>query len=82
MRDREQEPEAGLQSGGAREDREQPQLAVRQQETDFTEEVEQSLWKHRQAPKFTGLSAGRWEFCFQIIYFNICHPSGVNFLSL
>lgn len=49
---------------------------------DFPEEAEQSLLKHRQAPKFTGLSAARWEFCFQIIYFNICHPSGVNFLSL
>lgn len=34
MRDREQEPEAGLQSRGAGEDREQPELAARQQETE------------------------------------------------
>lgn len=34
VRDREWEPEAGLQSTGAREGREQSELAVRQQETE------------------------------------------------
>lgn len=34
VRDREQELEAGLQSRGAGEDREQPELAARQQETE------------------------------------------------
>lgn len=49
---------------------------------DFPEEAVQSLLTCRQEPKFTGLSAERREFSSQIIYFSICHPSGVNFLSL
>lgn len=49
---------------------------------DFPEEAAQSLLTCRQEPKFTALSAERWEFCSQIINFNICHPSRMNFLSL
>lgn len=42
----------------------------------------QSLLTCRQTPKIIGLSGGRGEFCFQVIYFNLCHPSELNFLSL
>lgn len=71
VRDREQEPEAGSQSRGAREDRAGCETAG---DRDFPEEAAQSLLTHRQAQKFTGLSAERWKFSFQIINFNICHP--------
>lgn len=42
----------------------------------------QSLLTRRQALKITGLSEGKGEFSFQMIYFNLCHPSEVSFLSL
>lgn len=79
--DREGEPEAGLQSGGPREDREQPELAVREAEDrDFPEEAVESLLTCRQALKITGLRGGRRKSCFQIVYFNLCHLSEQSFL--
>lgn len=54
----------------------------RQQETETFRRRLCSLLTHRQALKITGLSEGKGEFSFQIIYFNLCHPSELRFLSL
>lgn len=46
---------------------------------DRPEEAAPSLLTHRQAPEMTGLSGGRGEFCFQTIYFNLCHLDEFSF---
>lgn len=84
QREREKEAgiEAGLPPGGSRKDTELPELALRDSRRHFPEEAVQSLVTHRQAPKITRLSGGKGKFCFQMLYFKLCHPQGLNFLPL
>lgn len=79
VRDRMGEPEAGLQSRGPREDREQPEPAVQNGRRQTFQRRLCSFLTHWQVPKFTGLSGGRGEFSFQKNLFQSLSPVRAKF---